>query len=121
MDITAHPQFDQTYLMCGLLHPSKSLEFNGELFEERKRLLYDFIKQEVVEGLCLMTISNLDEEEAPIPNNTSPQTCKGNILFLTIFQFLNVFFFIQSIRSRTKKNNFCQCQTYVHFGSVCIG
>jgi hypothetical protein len=56
MDVTAHPQFDKTYLMCGLLHLSKSLEFNGELFEECKRLLYDFINQEVVEGLCLMTI-----------------------------------------------------------------
>jgi hypothetical protein len=124
MDITAHPQFDQTYLMCGLLHPSKSLEFNGELFEESKRLLYDFIKQEVVEGLCLMTISNLDEEEAPIPNNTSPQTCKGNILFLPIFQFLNVCLsiFYSEHTLPNKTNNTCQCHMpYVHFGSVCIG
>ncbi len=30
MDVT-HPQFDQTYLMCSLLHQSKSLELNGEL------------------------------------------------------------------------------------------
>jgi hypothetical protein len=122
MDITAHPQFYKTYLMCGLLHPSKSLEFNGKLFEEGKRLLYDFIKQEVVEGLCLMTVSNSDEEEAPIPNNTSPKTCKGNILFLPIFQFLNVclsIFLEHTIPGKT--NNIYQCQTYVYFGSVCIG
>ncbi len=46
MDVT-HPQFDQTYLMCCLLHPSKSFELNGELFEEgsrgssRRTLLFD--------------------------------------------------------------------------------
>jgi hypothetical protein len=27
-----------------------------------------------------MNILNSDEEEAPIPNNTSPQSCKGNIV-----------------------------------------
>ncbi len=101
-----------------MLHPHLQLcqiptfrinfNFNGKLFEEGKRLLYDFLKQEVVEGLCLMTISNSDEEETPIPNNTSHQTCKGDILFLLIFQFLNVcfLFLIQSIRSRAKKKQY---------------
>jgi hypothetical protein len=71
-----------------------------------------------------MTISNLDEEEAPIPNNTSPQTCKGNILFLPIFQFLNVCLsiFYSEHTLPNKTNNTCQCHMpYVHFGSVCIG
>jgi hypothetical protein len=54
----------------------------------------------------LMTISNLDEEEAPIPNNTSPQTCKGNIWFLTIFQFLNVFFLFRAYAPGQKKTIF---------------
>ncbi|XP_046461426.1 uncharacterized protein LOC124207838 [Daphnia pulex] len=69
---------------------------------ESKLLLYDFIKQEVVEGLCLMTISNSNEEEAPKPNNTSSTTCKEHTL-------------------PGKTNNICQYQTYVYFGSVCIG
>ena len=67
MDVT-HPQFDQTYLMCSMLHTSKSLELNSELFEEEKRRMYDFLKQEVIEVLCLMTVSNSEEEEAQAPN-----------------------------------------------------
>ncbi|KAK4027519.1 hypothetical protein OUZ56_016565 [Daphnia magna] len=76
MDVT-HPQFDQTYLMCCILHPSKTLELNGELFEEGKRRMYDFLKQEVIEGLCLLTISNSEEEEAQAPNpKNQPQSAK---------------------------------------------
>lgn len=92
-----HPQFDQTYLMCCILHPSKTLELNGELFEEGKRRMYDFLKQEVIEGLCLLTISNSEEEDqAPNPNN-QPQSTKGYILFLQlIFTFFNCLVFNQS-------------------------
>ncbi|EFX61156.1 hypothetical protein DAPPUDRAFT_340542, partial [Daphnia pulex] len=76
MDVT-HPQFDQTYLMCSMLHPSKSLELNGELFEEGKRRMYDFLKEEVIEGLCSMTVSNSEEEEAQAANpNNQPQSTK---------------------------------------------
>ena len=87
---------------------------NGELFEEGKRRLYDFLKQEVVEGLCcLMTTSNSDEEEtqAPKRNITSPQSTKGNILFfLFIYIFFNslmfvCLFLIQSIRSSSNEGD----------------
>lgn len=100
--------------MCCLLHPSKSLELNDELFEEGKRRLYDFLKQEVVEGLCcLMTSSKLDEEEAqaPKPKNTSPQSTKDNILFLLfIYIFFNslmfvCLFLIQSIRRSSNEGD----------------
>ncbi|KAK4021725.1 hypothetical protein OUZ56_003634 [Daphnia magna] len=38
--------------------------------------MYDFLKQEVIEGLCLLTISNSEEEDqAPNPNN-QPQSTK---------------------------------------------
>ena len=128
MDITAHPQFDKTYLMCRLLHPSKSLEFNGELFEERKRLLYDFIKQEVVEGLCLMTISNSDEEEALylITLLLITLLLKHSKVIFYFYSFFNSLMFVClfSFSEHTlpgKTNNICQCQTYVYFGSVCIG
>jgi hypothetical protein len=77
MNVT-NPKFDQTYLMSSMLHPSKNLELNGEFFEEGKRRMYDFLKQEVIEGLCLMTVSNSEEEEAQAPNpNNQPQSTKG--------------------------------------------
>lgn len=59
--------------------------------------MYDFLKQEVIEGLCLLTISNSEEEDqAPNPNN-QPQSTKGYILFLQlIFTFFNCLVFNQS-------------------------
>ena len=69
--------------MCSMLHPSKSLELNGELFEEGKRRMYDFLKEEVIEGLCSITFSNSEEEESQAANpNNQPQSTKGNVLFL---------------------------------------
>lgn len=77
MDVT-HPLFDQTYFICGVLHPSKSLELNGELFEEGKRRLYDFLEQDVVEGLCSINIPH-SEEETLNPTNTSQRSSNGDI------------------------------------------
>jgi hypothetical protein len=63
-----------------------------------------------------MTVSNSDEEEAPIPNNTSPKTCKGNILFLPIFQFLNVCLSIFFFRAYAPGQN----KQYLSMSNLCL-
>jgi hypothetical protein len=75
MDVK-HEEFDQIYLICSLLHPSKSLELTGELFQEGKRRLLDFIKQEIAEGNCLIAVPEEQIEGTP-PTETHPQS-KGD-------------------------------------------
>ncbi|KAI9560463.1 hypothetical protein GHT06_014484 [Daphnia sinensis] len=64
MDVK-HDEFDPIYLIFSLLHPSKTLELNGELFEEGKRRLLDFIKQEIAEGNCLYHSSRSKADRNP--------------------------------------------------------
>ncbi len=69
MDVT-DANFDMTSLMCTMLNPSKTLELPGELFDEGKRRLYEFLKTEMEQGLCLVS-----EIQLPVPNTS--QECNG--------------------------------------------
>lgn len=69
MDVT-DANFDMTSLMCKMLNPSKTLELPGELFHEGKWRLYEFLKTEMEQGLCLVS-----ETKLPVPNTS--QECNG--------------------------------------------
>lgn len=57
-----------TSLMCMMLNPCKTLELPGELFDEGKRRLYEFLKTEMEQGLCLVS-------ETQLPNTS--QECNA--------------------------------------------
>ncbi|KAK4003601.1 hypothetical protein OUZ56_005358 [Daphnia magna] len=57
-----------TSLMCMMLNPCKTLELPGELFDEGKRRLYEFLKTEMKQGLCLVS-------ETQLPNTS--QECNA--------------------------------------------
>lgn len=55
--------FDMTCLMCTMLNPSKTLELPGELFDEGKRRLNEFLRTEMNQGLCLVS-------QMPVPSTS---------------------------------------------------
>ncbi|EFX69535.1 hypothetical protein DAPPUDRAFT_258479 [Daphnia pulex] len=79
----------------------EQLESENELDEDHMPEFENIREYDVPDEDAIL-VDQENEEEAPIPNNTSPQTCKEYTL-------------------PSKTNNICQCQTYVYFGSVCIG
>lgn len=68
LDVT-DANFDMTCLMCTMLNPSKTLELPGELFDEGKRRLYEFLKTEMNQGLCLVS---------QIPHRNTSQECNAS-------------------------------------------
>ena len=55
--------FDMTCFMCTMLNPSKTLELPGELFDEGKRRLNEFLRTEMNQGLCLVS-------QRPLPSTS---------------------------------------------------
>ncbi|KAI9553661.1 hypothetical protein GHT06_021588 [Daphnia sinensis] len=52
-----------TCLMCTMMNPSKTLELPGELFDEGKRRLNEFLRTEMNQGLCLVS-------QMPLPSTS---------------------------------------------------
>jgi hypothetical protein len=79
-------EFDKIYRICNLLHLSKSFKLTGELFEEGKRRLLDFIKQEKAGGNCLITVPEAKQIEGTpyLSTETHPQS-KGDFSRLKFF------------------------------------
>ncbi|KZS10501.1 Uncharacterized protein APZ42_025025 [Daphnia magna] len=75
MDVK-HDKFHQINLICSLLHPSKTLELTGELFQEGKRRLLDFIRREIAEGNCLIKVPEAKPIEVTpyLTTETHPQS-----------------------------------------------
>lgn len=86
------PDFDQTFLMCTMLHPQRTTDLHQELFSEGFRRLSSFLKSEIESGF--FKPKPTASEESTEKSNAQAESSSNNQGILNIIFFFSAFYMV---------------------------